>query len=384
MTSNHLQIYNPQPDTSSSFPQFARLPQELRLYIWSLCLRTERFVRAQLEAPSDDSDQPFTLLVKEAKFLNKLFHVNVEARQVAHEFYRVQLPCVYHDGTKKHDATFYLHPELDILWLGPGRYAHKHFITLLAQLRESDPQKVGLQNLAMRGNDINALDDIAVPRLSSEEHETLKSTLSSLKNVYYLSIENAGRVHMGYFGGIPDIKQYEVHRSKPVMGRIPSFTRLASDPRPNIDYDLSKVFVGTFDPRRMVFHFRKLLQKWGVPKCKTRHHFLLANSEQYRGRIADRKSAERWLKAEDESWLGGQERFKKLIEKGERKVPIETEEELQAAPRTAVGFWVFPVSALGKYPKMDVEYQYDAGYWKAKRVLDLREYRPQLCLAHLP
>lgn len=343
----------------------------------------------QLQPGREESEQTYTLFVKGCKFLSKLLRVTAESRQVAREFYPVRLPCQYGggpDGTQPHDGTFYFHPELDILWSSPGAQADQQFIPFLKDLREKDPKKVGLRNLAMRANDINMLHGLQKPRLSAEHHDTLVSVLSNLENMYYLSLENAGRVHLGYLGGIPDIKEYEVHRAKPIMPLTPSFTRLPSDPRPNIDYDLSKVFVGTFDPRSMIFHWRKLLQRWGVPERKgqTNHHFLLSQARNYMEHISSRESAEQWLESEHASWLRGQESFRKLIEKKGKTVPIESEEELDKATKTAVGFWLFPVTALGKYPKKDEDYQWNARCWKPKRVLDLREYRPQLCLANLP
>lgn len=390
MTSAHLQIYNPIPDTSQSFPNFARLPQELRLYIWSLSLRHERFLHIELHPPSEGSDLKYSILVKECKILSKLLRVNVESRQAAQSFYRVRLPCQYAggpDGMQPVDGTFYFHPELDILWVSPRLLTgHEAFIPFLSDLRKNDPRKIGLQNLGMQESGIRRLEGIQTPRLSAEDHETLKSTLSGLRNMYYLSIQYEGRVHLGHFSGIQAIKDFEVHRSKPIMPLTPSFTRLPSDPRPDIERDLSKVYVGLHDPRCMVFQWRKLLQRWRVTqhKSQTKHHFFLSHRRPAREYVTSRETAEAWLETEHQSWLKGQERFRGVIEKKGLSVPIESEEELMSATKTAVGFWVFDVTALGKFPKVDEDYQWDAGYWKSQRVLDLREHRPQLCLAKIP
>lgn len=388
MVSNHTQIFNPKPEPFGTFGKFPRLPRELQFYVWFLILCHERFLRVQLQPPLEESTRGYTLLVKGSRILSKLFRVNRETRQIAQEFYPVKLPCQYgggQDGISLRDGTFYFRPELDILWLQPGSDAHNHLIPFLSDLRETDPSGTGLRSLALRANDINTLESICTSRLAADDHAILTSVLANLEHVYFLSLENAGRVHLGHFGGIPDIQGYEIHRSRPIMPLTPPFTRLPSDPRPGIDYELSKVFVGTFDPRAMIFHWRKLLQKWHI-KCeeRTEHHFLLSHGRDYKEPVNSRESAENWLESENVSWLKGQKKFKQLIEKKGLSVPLESEEELQKATKTAVGFWIFPVEALGEFPEMLEEYRRDARYWKPKRVLDLGEYRPQLCLANLP
>jgi hypothetical protein len=327
----------------------------------------------------------YTLRVNGRRILSKLLHVDAEARKIAQDFYPIKLPCRYEDDA---EGTFYFNPELDILWLRREYHSHKRTIPFLRDLVARDPKGVGLRHLAMGANDINVLDGIRLPRLSERDKHTLQQVISNLDNMYYLSLENAGRVNLGRFSGasIPLSDHFENRRAKPIMACVPSFTRLPVDPRPDIDRDLTRVFAGTFDPRRMIWRWEQLRRRWQIPvvEGRTKHHFLVSHARSHRGRVIDRESAQEWLQDEHRAWVGGQERFHRLVEREGLTVPVESDEDLRSATRTAAGFWLFPIHALGELPSSDAEEAEAARLFRPKRVLDLREYRPQLCLADLP
>jgi hypothetical protein len=404
-TPNHLQIYNPRHEalrtlSPSCFPQFGRLPPELRRAIWSFCLPGERFLRVQLESVLDADGNPigergneiveyfslgYTLRVNGRRILSKLLHVDAEARKVAQDSYPIKLPCVYDDGTP---GTFYFNPELDILWLKRGNLSKRRTIPFLRDLVASDPKGVGLRHLALGLNDIGLLKDISLAYLSENDKHTLQKVMSNLDDMYYLSIENAGRVHMGPYSGesIPISDHFENRRAKPIMACVPSFTRLHVDPRLDIDRDLIRVFAGIFDPRCMIWQWNRIRRQWQVPveEGRTKHHFLVSHGGYFRAPVIDRESAQQWLQEEHREWLQGQEYFRSLVEAEGLTVPIESDEDLQNVTRSAAGFWIFPIQAVGEPPPPDTEKAEAFELFQSKRVLDLREYRPQLCLADLP
>ncbi len=121
--------------STGTWAPFPRLPAELRLHIWVLCLRRHRLIDIDL-APEvlPDGSYPFPRYTDRnhlgrvisgglsytfalrgrgsyAASLSPLFHVNHEAREVARSFYRIHLPF---PGS---DQVLYLSPEYDVVYL---------------------------------------------------------------------------------------------------------------------------------------------------------------------------------------------------------------------------------------------------------------------------
>lgn len=138
-----LEIINKMPQGTGTFPQFPKLPLELRAQIWEQSLCQERLIRVELlpgKSPEDlhEDKEPirrqdeyaagrqtesfhrrsgsFLIVLRNKHEISKVFRVCFESRKVAQRFYRVQLPCYCKElGSPATEGIFYFHPELDIL-----------------------------------------------------------------------------------------------------------------------------------------------------------------------------------------------------------------------------------------------------------------------------
>ncbi|KAI8630374.1 hypothetical protein F5Y19DRAFT_484244 [Xylariaceae sp. FL1651] len=414
----HLQIINPVINPVSkkpqTFPLFTLLPAEIRLDIWQLSLQRSRFITIEL-SPNNDyqnqfqkqqllyktnnnmgkvmSDKHYHVTVNGSQLLSKLLRVSSEARQATLQFYRVHIPCRFEFGDRQGYGTLFFNPEFDILHIHPGREIHD-FVDFLHDLRAYDPLDIGLLNLALDHNGVINLSGIKMSDLELASRVAFMDTLANLRQVYFLCLENAGRIYLGPRGGIPMVTGFEIHRSRPIMSAIPTFDRIAQDPRDGMTRDLSRVFVGTFDPRQLICRWHLLLDTWQIrhPHKGPDYRFLVANGwgggrmAKKAQKIFDRDSAAEWLRQEDERWAAGQERHAAAILRRGGKLPVESPEELERAPRPAIGFWLFPIDALGPIPGPEALLNpHDNGFpWASKRVVDMRQYWPELCLASIP
>jgi hypothetical protein len=410
----HLQIINPVLNESHSFPSFALLPAELRLDIWQLSLQRSRLITIELSPDKHCQDQPqeiqslfktqnnlgkvisgthYHVTAHGSQLLSKLLRVSSEARHATLKFYRVHLPCHFELGDRRGYGTLLFNPEFDILHIQSGREIHD-FVDFLHDLRAYDPLDVGLLNLALDQNGIVNLPGINMSDLEFASRAAFTDILENLRQVYFVCLENAGRIYLGPRGGIHTVTGFEFHRSRPIMSTIPTFDRIAQDPRNGMTRDLSRVFVGTSDPRQMSCRWHLLLDTWQIrhPHRGPEYRFLVANGWGG-GRIAkkakkifDRDSAAEWLRQEEERWAAGQERHAASILRRGGKLPVENPEDLEHAPRPAIGFWLFPIEALGPMPGPEVLLNpHDNGFtWESKRVVDMRQHWPELCLASMP
>ncbi|KAI0465978.1 hypothetical protein F4859DRAFT_338807 [Xylaria cf. heliscus] len=410
----HLQIINPVHRESSSFLLFPLLPTELRLIIWQLSLQRPRLINIQLspnklnqDEPQDEpslygtqnnlgrvnSDRQYSITANGSQLLSKLLRVSSEARQATLQFYRVQLPCHFELGDRQGYGTLLFNPEFDILHIQPGREIY-NFVDFLHDLRAYDPQDAGLLNLALDNNCVANLSGIDISSLRLASRAAFMDTLANLRQVYFVCLESVGRIYLGPRGGIHTVTGFEIHRSRPIMSTIPTFDRIAQDPRGGMTRDLSRVFVGTFDPRLMPCRWHLLLDVWQISHAhgNIEYRFLVANGWGS-GRIArsaikisDRDSAAEWLRQEEERWIVGQERHATSILRRGGKLPVESPEELEHVPRPAIGFWLFPIEALGPMPDQLALLNLDEhrAPWESKRVVDMRQHWPELCLASMP
>ncbi|RWA11788.1 hypothetical protein EKO27_g3305 [Xylaria grammica] len=410
MTSEqHLQIINPAHKEPTSFPFFPLLPAELRVDIWQFSLQRWRLIDVNLASKENNRDlgldeEPcytrrnklgniisgahYQVTVKGSQLLSKLLRVNSEARQTALHFYRVHIPCRLVVGDKEENTgIFPFNPEYDILRIKPGRRDHD-FAHFLHDIRACDILNIGLLNLALDLNAVNCLIRIELPELQLASRTAFTETILNLREVFFVSIENAGRTYLGVLSGIHTNDRYEFHRSHPIMSVIPSFDRLALDPRENMDRDLSRVYVGTFDPRQLVCSWRELLRRWDIvhpPQKAPEYAFMVATGAGSGGKdIADRNDAAEWLRREEDRWIHGQKRHSSHMIRMGYKLPLESAEELENSPRPAIGFWLFPIEAIGPVPGSEALANDSEFAWVAKRIVDMRKHRPQLCLARMP
>ncbi|KAI1316786.1 hypothetical protein F5Y16DRAFT_420157 [Xylariaceae sp. FL0255] len=384
----HLQIINPRQESqpSVSFSPFTRLPPELRLEIWRFSIKHPRLIRVfttprgDVKAPGA-REPPYLVEAVGARLHVDLLQVNQEARRAALSFYRVRLPCRFFTGGGEIRGTLLINPEHDILrvYLRGGSSA---FAKLLTELRAHDPSDVGIRSLALDSSAITTALDWEMRDLDSTSRAICTDTLAQLEQVFFTSIEKAGRVFLGPRGSSDILDGYEFHRSRPIMSTVASFDRVARDPRNNIAQDLSRVYGGTSDARAMLFEWQQFLEKWNIhhpPHVVSAYRFVVSTSPYYssnprRGRpanVSDRQSASDWLQQEEEFLFKGV------------KIPIESAGELERAPRPAIGFWLFPMEALGPVPSSQLSDDSQVR-WESKRIIDMGRHWPELCLTHLP
>lgn len=399
-TEAHLQIYNPAyQEQLGDFPQFSLLPKELRLQIWRHALQRYRFVKVKIPIlgrhfEDVQQEQLFGGLEEELpivrghQILSKFLRVNSESREAALRFYRVHVPCRFKSGKSIKPGTLFFNPEFDILEIHPG-WRKNIFAELVCGLKKFDPRGVGLLNLAFDPNGSSALRyQTELSDMDPLARETFLTTMSQLHEVFFLCIENAGRMYHSWTSGIHSmVDRIEFHKSCPVASKIPSFDRVARDPRP-ISEDLLNVFVGTSDPRNVVFFWRKLLQSWGIPQFHpSRYRFLVSARRPAKEKIRDRANAEEWLREEwDKCWLAGLDEVSIIKAYKPRIKELRSAAELEriSSTKNAIGFWLFPVEALGPLPPDEEEHADSSPFQQGKRVLDMSAYWPELGLSYLP
>ncbi|KAF4422159.1 hypothetical protein FACUT_10768 [Fusarium acutatum] len=148
-----LPLLTPERNEMATFPQFARLPIDIRDLIWEQALIKDRVLlhgRPLGKELSDVINSPTTprltegqdtevnvgwkkeygVMVDDKATISKLFRVNTESRQAAKRFYRVRFPCTYMKPAPGfyEKGTLYLRPESDTIRMGltegSGRFAH--------------------------------------------------------------------------------------------------------------------------------------------------------------------------------------------------------------------------------------------------------------------
>ncbi|KAI1740155.1 hypothetical protein F4680DRAFT_419826 [Xylaria scruposa] len=407
----HMQIINPVHNGSGSFTLFPLLPTELRLGIWQLSLHRSRLINVELpqwhkwhspKLPDETrrtqnergilSVKDYSITVTGSQLLSKLLRVSSEARQAALQFYRIQIPCCFELDEKQGFGMLPFNPEYDILHFKSPMGVS--FMDFLHDLRVHDPQGVGLLNLALAHDAVTGLRIVDLSMLEAATRVAFTDTMANLREVYFVNLETAGRVHLGPRGGIHTVHGFEIHRSRPIISTIPTFDRLKRDPRDGMTRDLSRVFVGTFDPRRMIWDWEYLLKKWQIHHLhkSPEYRFLVASGwgngrmAKKMKKISDRDTAAEWLKDEDQRWEQGQQRHAAGILRRGGKVPVESPEELEHVPRPAIGFWLFPIEAIGPLPGPEslINPEEFTFRWEPKRVVDMREHWPELCLTSMP
>ncbi|KAK5629056.1 hypothetical protein RRF57_004771 [Xylaria bambusicola] len=176
--------------------------------------------------------------------------------------------------------------------------------------------------------------------------KVFRDTIVNLRQVYLIVLENAGRMYLGPLNGISTQIGYELHRSHPIMSSIPIFERVGRGPRGGIERDLSRISMGTFDPRQMLYPWRRYLERWEIHYASGGPVYCLLISHGWNTgamrrtakTVSYRESASEWLQKEEESWICSQERRASSILARGGELPVESSEELERAPRPAIGF----------------------------------------------
>lgn len=400
-TLNHLQFINPTYSDldDHSFELFPMLTIELRLQIWEYAVQQTRFLKINLEPPSQDTDTDpysefnalnnvvsnvgYTVTVKSLQCNSKLLAVSREARKVALRFYRIQVPCYIKVHEEERTASsvqapFYFNPDYDILHVKSTLPLSRTFVPFLHDLRAYDPKDVGLLRLALDDEIVTNLYRMNLDRMNNPtsvdaEQPSLTVSIKKLQQVVWLAVSPIGRAMMGVRSNLPTVK-YRFDHSIPIMSANASFDRLGPDPRA-IQAELQYTATATIDPRRLSLVWHGFLTNSGVRRPRPQELVLFAMEPSAHGhQVHDADTAKSFLRKEHEGWLRGQEESSSLVRKYAGKVPIEGPEELETAVRPAFGFWVVPMNAL-KDPEPPRVF--------SSPVFDLRGQHVELALAHL-
>ena len=375
------QIFNPEQERApgdAHFDKFPQLPKEIRLQIWECVLGTPSRIIPVILAADGVPDNGAATRVCGRRLNSRLLRVCKEARSVVQAFYRVHLPCAMkrENSECSEDQVFYFNPEHDILsfdLIAPG-YALARF---LHNLVHWDPRGVGLCRIALAAASASRLQNISIPteEVGQELKETFVSVLSQLKEVLFLTIESTGRLWMTHLTGLRDqLNVVEYHATPPLWCREPSFQRIGLDPR-DCAQDLKRVFTGSFDPKKAVLTWYAQLANWGItPDPKASYRVAFACKPPGLESLTDRESVQKYLPKEEESWQAG---FKQLAEEG-REASYGPAKE-QDTSKTAAGFWMFPIEALGSFP----EEGEDRRRLRGMKVLDMSEHWPELALFNI-
>lgn len=415
-TLSHLRFINPDYKSYelSSFHLFPLLPKELRLKIWRHALERQRIIKVLLKftfpksqrTDSVDLSKPgsecYCPVVDGYQLYSNLLRVSQESRDETLKFYRVHLPCRFTKAEKwealepfrgrslgreeieerTSTGTLYFNPEYDFLHIIPEFYTKETLIEFICHLRTTyDPRRIGLRNLAMNLNDLNANDlfQLQPSDLQPEVRRAFKETITGLYEVFFVENPRVGRQVLGILSGLPT-SDTMFNRSFPIMAMPPAFDRLCRDPRP-ITQDLKQIYTGMGDTRHMLHLFhRNILKKFDVDlsQMQTQYQLLLSFDPMAGGhQIADRHSAAEWLRKEDDQWTD-----RSKWPPGANREKFQNE-NLEDAVRPAFGFWLFPMEALGPYPEQGVSEE--QGYRRAQNTMvDLRAHWPELALMNLP
>ncbi|KAI1485560.1 hypothetical protein F5X96DRAFT_659429 [Biscogniauxia mediterranea] len=380
------------------FPLFPQLPTELRLKIWQLSLlERQRLIKVHLmsrtimdllliahrnEEPEPDShhgeNSPYyCAIVDGAPMRSKLMRVNAEARRQALAFYRVRIPCRFGANgffsmgqAETAPGTLYFNPEHDFLHV--RQQTNGEFVRFVHDLKTTyDPRHVGLLNLAIDSTGLTGSCGMCLldpGELEPELRREFAATLRQLREVFFVSVQGAGRHTGGILGGGAPTDEFSFNRAFPVMAAAAStsgFERLARDPRPVADH-LRRVFVGS-DPRPMVRDWQRLLASFDVsepPPPKTQHRFLLSFEPSPRAGdtlVRSREIAEDLLMREEQIWS---DIIAVARKSGRRDI-------LDQPGETAFGFWLFPLEFLDGLPQ-------------TQTMVDVTEHWPELGLVSLP
>lgn len=401
-------ILKPVPE-DKTFPLFSSLPKELRLQIWEEATPRERVVHVAVFPwcpPKDRSEEVpvryleknhlgnpisgsrYHLVADDALLDHALLAVNSEARQVVLDFYRIEMPCALscvHSGRRRpFPKVLRINPEHDVLRVEAEAPVKESLIDFLWDLKAYDPKGVGLLKLALdlRGFCVNDLQYLQrSDLLLIRQRKALVETLSQLQEVWFINMMEDGKdVYKGSAESPEGVIPFGI--------RMMGFQSVGLDTREGAEAALKRVYMGSVDPRELIWRWKRLLRTWDIrhPPGQVKYRVLLA-----RPQVSwdERRNARRLCRIMDSLTLRdpyGRDRdlkdptrFRRSgCEAGGSSLPD------QAVPgaknMAAVGFWSFPIEAVGEIGEgkrlNDMDFEFN-------RYLDLRSYWPELLLAKM-
>ncbi|KLO82356.1 Uncharacterized protein LW93_9552 [Fusarium fujikuroi] len=376
-------ILMPLEKPTDTFHPFKSLPLEMRLDIWESALSNYRHIKVLVadgglwefsawnchhEETSfvDHSDEkPYEFFVKKGATYHPLLHTTSESRRAAKNFYRVQLPCRRLGPDGSSEGTLFLCPELDTIHIETNYLSLMHFEKFADAVFAADKHNVGLVNLAL---DCELRHDEDEFRISDNER--------------LLFIEAIRRLEVLTFIGLVPNKCTQLLKYGSDLRVINESPRLLAKRVQTDEYDkgsfnyksglyeneLTAVHIGNKDHRRGYYSFCNLMQILDIPEgvYKAKEQFMLTyNCEPHCVCINGDLDEQRGVY---------------------NNTQRDYEEYSQEPP--AIGFWLFPLSAIGPFylddlrprnglpldPEWDIEVK--------DRVIDLSDCFSSFCFFH--
>lgn len=403
----------PAPD-DRTFPLFSYLPKELRLQIWEEATPRERLVHVTIcwrRDENGESDTPvrylkknhlgnpisgsgYMLFAKDGRLDHPLLCVNREARKVVLDFYRIHIPAFCsgdhhacygpHGSCCVENMTLRINPEHDVLQIIAEEPVKRTLIDFLWDLKAYDPKGVGLLKLATSNmefcsNDLQYLrrSDLLLIR----QRQALVKTLSQLQEVWFINVEAGRNLYQRSTDGSETIVPYGI-----TMG---GYESVGPDAREGAAVELERVYMGSVDPRELMWRWRRLLHTWGIdhPDGQVKYRLMVAQQQHpwkdeptVRGLSRIMKALH--LRGRDRDLFDKDKIFKPgACEAGCELPPDHVKPEESTATKTAaIGFWSFPIEAVGEIGEgkrlRDLDYE-------PNRILDMRSHWPELLLAKM-
>ncbi|KAK6700592.1 hypothetical protein SNK05_013422 [Fusarium graminearum] len=381
----HLELFNPLPKPDRNFHKFSSLPPEFRTMIWRESLACERLItigwRPYLRAAKTPLiTTTYVVKIRQYLGLHPALFVNQESRDVALSYYRIRIPCTSpRDKIFEGDVNgiFYFNPDYDTVVVFRNSWSlswANEFVEFAQEVQAADTKQLGLRNVAFHAVPRRLQNITTLEKLS--QNNGLRQVMSGLRSVtfvlaVYRQEEWSSSPASSYKRGIPANGM-----------RYTCFQRLPQDPR-RIQQDLGHNFAPIYsygsdfeqllDIRLLASTWIHLRRTWQL-QSPCEHKFILTS----RMRFSHERSGILCIliRSENRMWPNSLITLNRagLIPKGE-----ETVEELKTAPQTAIGFWIFPVDAVGlTLPEGAPGYT-----GEESEVLDLTAYHPELALCDI-
>lgn len=389
-----------------TFPLFSSLPKELRLQIWEEATPRQRLVHMIIApGPHSDDEVPvryleknhlgnpisgsgYKIYVEDGYLDHPLLCVNRESRQVVLDFYRIRIPaCSY--GTRRiyEGRELRINPEHDVLQVLAAEPVKRTLIDFLWDLKAYDPKGVGLLKLATNLMEF-CLNDLQYLRRSDllliRQRKALFETLSQLQEVWFINNETYGALpKRSVADGSDNLAPFSI--------RMSGYESIGPEPRDGAEAELEHVYMGSIDPRELIWRWMRLLRTWGVrhPPGQVRYRVVVARHRRTPRKdssMARLRRAMGLLNILGDGDPDREYRHKKCV----RPIACEagggpSPDELVAGgswptKTAAVGFWSFPLEAVGDIGEDKSIYDMD---FQPDRFLDMRTYWPELLLAKL-
>lgn len=357
-------------DSSLSFHPFYRLPAELRLRIWKMLLRQPRLVTVNVQRDmkrklkTSISGYHYRFSLSRCYQLSPLLMTSHEARQAALEHYRVRIPSIARDDSSKH---LYLSPEYDYVFIRVDKPLGITFMDFLNDVTAYDPQKKGVLNLAITGNDafLSQIQSLALGQLPDATVALFRQTLFNVRNLWAVHLlSDANRLMLGVLSGTTNCST-RFNRSVPIFSEATDLKIFDVDPRP-FESDLGRTTVGR-DPRTVIRQWQALRDRFGLgdegsseaQSILNLSYVLAIGPENGNKPVYGPKTMDKYLTREREQWASWEKRLPALSELPWRKELL-----------SVAGFWIFPSTTFD-------ELQDAPGN---KRIANLQGHRPALAI----